>query len=148
MLRHELDVVFFPVKHAWPHLKRSPAPAVILVGSTAGITGSMSNSRVAHTVTKGGIVALTKQLAAEGAPHGIRVNCVSPGMIETQATRSDLLAADHPMREIARAIPLGRVGQADEVARCARFLASDEASYVTGANLVVDGGWSAVLPSR
>ena len=148
VLRHELDVVFFPVKHAWPHLKRSPAPAVILVGSTAGITGSMSNSRVAHTVTKGGIVALTKQLAAEGAPHGIRVNCVSPGMIETPATRSDLLSADHPMREIARAIPLGRVGQADEVARCARFLASDEASYVTGANLVVDGGWSAVLPSR
>jgi NAD(P)-dependent dehydrogenase (short-subunit alcohol dehydrogenase family) len=121
---------------------------VILVGSTAGITGSMSNHRVAHTVTKGGIVALTKQLAAEGAPHRIRVNCVSPGMIETPATRSDLLAADHPMRDIARAIPLGRVGRADEVARCALFLASDEASYVTGTNLVVDGGWSAVLPSR
>jgi len=51
------------------------------------------------------------------------------------------------MRDIARAIPLGRVGQAEEVARCARFLASGEASYVTGANLVVDGGWSAVLPS-
>jgi meso-butanediol dehydrogenase / (S,S)-butanediol dehydrogenase / diacetyl reductase len=148
VLRHELDVVFFPVKQAWPHLKRSPAPAVILVGSTAGISGSMSNSRVAHTVTKGGIVALTKQLTAEGAPHGIRVNCVSPGMIETPATRSDLLAADHPMRDIARAIPIGRVGQADEVARCALFLASDEASYVTGTNLVVDGGWSAVLPSR
>ncbi len=59
----------------------------------------------------------------------------------------DLLADDHPMRDIARAIPLGRVGQAEEVARCALFLASDEASYVTGANLVVDAGWSAVLPS-
>jgi NAD(P)-dependent dehydrogenase (short-subunit alcohol dehydrogenase family) len=58
------------------------------------------------------------------------------------------LAADHPMRDIARVIPLGRVGRADEVARCALFLASDEASYVTGTNLVVDGGWSAVLPSR
>ncbi len=147
VLRHELDVVFFPVKHAWPHLKQSPAAAVVLVGSTAGITGSMSNHRVAHTVTKGGIIALTKQLAAEGAPHGIRVNCVSPGMIETPATRADLLAEDHPMRNIARAIPLGRVGQPDEVARCALFLSSDEASYVTGANLVVDGGWSAVLPS-
>ena len=119
---------------------------MILVGSTAGISGSMTNFRVAHTVTKGGIVALTKQLAAEGAPHGIRVNCVSPGIIETPATQADLLAADHPMRGIAQAIPLGRVGQADEVARCARFLASDQASYVTGANLVVDGGWSAVLP--
>jgi NAD(P)-dependent dehydrogenase (short-subunit alcohol dehydrogenase family) len=146
-LRHELDVVFLPVKHAWRHLKRSSHPAVVLVGSTAGITGSMSNARVAHTVTKGGVVAMTKQLAAEGAPYGIRVNCVSPGMVETPATRGDLLADDHPMRDIARAIPLGRVGQAEEVARCARFLASDEASYVTGANLVVDGGWSAVLPS-
>ena len=110
--------------------------------------GSMTNTRVAHTVTKGGIVALTKQLAAEGAPYGIRVNCVSPGMIETPATRGDLLADDHPMRGIAAAIPLGRVGRADEVARCALFLACDEASYVTGANLVVDGGWSAVLPGR
>ncbi|GAA4702839.1 SDR family NAD(P)-dependent oxidoreductase [Nocardioides conyzicola] len=145
-LRHELDVVFYPVKHAWPHLKRSGVGAVVLVGSTAGISGSVTNARVAHTVTKGGVVALTKQLAAEGAPYGIRVNCVSPGMIETPATRADLLADDHPMRHIATAIPLGRIGQAAEVARCARFLASDEASYVTGANLVVDGGWSAVLP--
>ena len=140
-------MVFLPVKHAWRHLKQSSRPAVVLVGSTAGITGSMTNARVAHTVTKGGVVAMTKQLAAEGAPYGIRVNCVSPGMIETPATRGDLLADDHPMRDIARAIPLGRVGQAEEVARCARFLASDEASYVTGANLVIDGGWSAVLPS-
>jgi meso-butanediol dehydrogenase/(S,S)-butanediol dehydrogenase/diacetyl reductase len=145
VLRHELDVVFFPVKHAWPHLKRTGG-SVVLVGSTAGLTGSMTNARVAHTVTKGGVIALTKQLAAEGAPHGIRVNCVSPGMVETPATRGDLLAEDHPMRHIATAIPLGRVGQPDEVARCALFLASDAASYVTGANLVVDGGWSAVLP--
>ena len=119
---------------------------MILVGSTAGLTGSRTNSRVAHTVTKGGVVALTKQLAAEGAPHGIRVNCVSPGMVETPATRGDLLADDHPMRSIASAIPLGRVGQPEEVARCALFLAGDDASYVTGANLVIDGGWSAVLP--
>ena len=145
-LRYELDVVFHPVKHAWKHLKQSTNAAVVLVGSTAGMTGSMTNARVAHSVTKGGVIALTKQLAAEGAPYGIRVNCISPGMIETPATRGDLLADDHPMRRIAAAIPLGRVGRADEAAKCALFLASDEASYVTGANLVVDGGWSAVLP--
>jgi len=145
VLRHELDVVFFPVKHAWKHLKKAGG-AVVLVGSTAGLTGSMTNTRVAHTVTKGGIVALTKQLAAEGARLNIRVNCVSPGIIESPATLGDLLSADHAMKGIASAIPLGRIGQPAEVARCARFLASDEASYVTGANLVIDGGWSAVLP--
>ena len=145
VLRHELDIVFLPVKWAWPHLVDSRG-SVILVGSTAGVTGSRTNTRIAHTATKGGVVAMTKQLAAEGAPHGIRVNCVSPGMIRTPATEGDLLASDSPMREIARAIPLGRIGDPEEVASCALFLASDEASYVTGANLMVDGGWSAVLP--
>ncbi len=146
VLRNEVDLVFLVTRAAWPHLKARATSAVILVGSTAGITGSLTNARVAHTAAKGAIIALTRQLAAEGAAHGIRVNCVSPGMIETPATQSDLLATDHPMRRIARHIPLGRVGRPDEVARCALFLASDEASYVTGANLVVDGGWSAVLP--
>jgi NAD(P)-dependent dehydrogenase (short-subunit alcohol dehydrogenase family) len=146
VLRNELDVVFLVTKHAWPHLVARGGGSVLLVGSTAGITGSLTNPRIAHTATKGGVVAMTKQLAAEGAAHGIRANCISPGMIRTPATEGDLLAPDHPMRAIARAIPMGRIGTADEVARCALFLASDEASYVTGANLVVDGGWSAVLP--
>ncbi len=144
VLRHELDIVFLPVHHAWPQLR--DGASIVLVGSTAGITGSMTNARLAHTATKGGVVAMTKQLAAEGARRGIRANCVSPGMIRTPATEGDLLAADHPMREIARHIPLGRIGDAAEVVRAALFLASDEASYITGANLVVDGGWSAVLP--
>ncbi|MDX3862212.1 SDR family NAD(P)-dependent oxidoreductase [Streptomyces europaeiscabiei] len=145
-VRNELDIVFLVTKHAWPHLVARGGGAVLLVGSTAGISGSLTNTRIAHTATKGGVVAMTRQLAAEGAAHGIRANCISPGMIRTPATEADLLAADHPMRDIGRHIPLGRVGTPEEIARCALFLASDEASYVTGANLVVDGGWSAVLP--
>lgn len=145
-LEHELDVVFLPVRHFWAPLVAADRSAIVLVGSTAGVTGSVTNGRLAHTATKGAVVAMTKQLAAEGAPHGIRVNAVSPGMIRTPATEGDLLAADHPMARIAEHIPLGRVGAPEEVARCALFLASDEASYVTGANLMVDGGWSAVLP--
>jgi meso-butanediol dehydrogenase / (S,S)-butanediol dehydrogenase / diacetyl reductase len=147
VLRNELDIVFLATKHAWPHLKASRRkPAVLLVGSTAGVSGSTTNRRAAHTVTKGGVIALTRQLAAEGAPYGIRVNCISPGMILTPATASDLLAWNHPMRAIHLDIPLQRVGTPEEVARCALFLASDDASYVTGANLMVDGGWSTVLP--
>lgn len=143
---HEMDVVFLPVKYFWPQLIRARNAAIVLVGSTAGVTGSMTNGRLAHTATKGAVVAMTKQLAAEGALHGLRVNAVSPGMIRTAATEGNLLAPDHPMSSIAGSIPLGRIGTPDEVARCALFLASDEASYVTGTNLMVDGGWSAVLP--
>jgi NAD(P)-dependent dehydrogenase (short-subunit alcohol dehydrogenase family) len=146
VLRNELDIVFLVTKHAWPLLIARGGGSILLVGSTAGLSGSLTNARVAHSAAKGGVVALTRQLAAEGAAHGIRANCISPGMIRTPATEADLLAPDHPMRTIARAIPLGRIGSPDEVARCALFLASDESSYVTGANLVVDGGWSAVLP--
>ena len=146
VLRNELDTVSLVTKHAWPHLVARGGGSVLLVGSTAGITGSLTNPRIAHTATNGGVVAMTRQLAAEGAAHGIRVNCVSPGMIRTPATEGDLLASDSPMRTIARAILLGRIGAPEEVAQCALFLASDEASYVTGTNLVVDGGWSAVLP--
>lgn len=145
VLKHELDLVFLPVKHAWKHLVAAKGN-VILVGSTAGITGSMTNTRLAHSATKGGVIAMSRQLAAEGAPHGVRVNCISPGMVRTPATENDLLAEDHPMKNIAKAIPLGRIGTAEEIVSCAAFLASDEASYVTGANLVIDGGWSAVLP--
>jgi len=144
-LSAELDSVFLCAKQAWPHLRASRG-CVITIGSTAGLTGSLTNKRVAHTASKGGVVAVTRQLAAEGAPHGIRVNCISPGMIDTDGARENLLSDDHPMRLIARAIPLGRLGTPEDVVNLAVFLASDEAGYVTGANFVVDGGWSAVLP--
>jgi NAD(P)-dependent dehydrogenase (short-subunit alcohol dehydrogenase family) len=144
-LAAELDSVFLSARAAWPHLKASRG-VIITVGSTAGMLGSVTNQRVAHTASKGGVIALTRQLAAEGAAHGIRAVCISPGMIATEGSRENLLAPDHPMRKIAGAIPLGRLGTPDDVVAAAVFLASDEASYITGANLVIDGGWSSVLP--
>ena len=145
-LRNELDVVFLATKHAWPHLKRRGG-SVILVGSTAGLTGSQTLMRSAHTATKGGVIALTRQLAAEGAPFGIRVNCISPGMVLSPATQDDIFGdPEHPMFGIRQHIPLGRIGTPDDIVPCAVFLASDESSYMTGANLVIDGGWSVVLP--
>ncbi|MFF3501209.1 SDR family NAD(P)-dependent oxidoreductase [Streptomyces sp. NPDC003247] len=119
---------------------------VVTVGSAAGLTGSLADRRTAHSASKGGVIALTRQLAAEGAPHRVRANCISPGVIETEGSRANLLAEDHSVREIARHIPLGRTGTPDDVVDAAVFLASDEASYITGADLVVDDGWSTALP--
>ena len=146
VMRNEVDVVFLPTKHAWPHLVARGGGSIVLIGSTAGVTGSVTNPRIAHTASKGAVVAMARQLAGEGARHWIRANSISPGMIATPATTGDLGDEDSPLRGIARYIPLGRVGTPAEVVNCAVFLASDEASYVTGANLMVDGGWSAVLP--
>jgi NAD(P)-dependent dehydrogenase (short-subunit alcohol dehydrogenase family) len=143
----ELSSVFLSVKAAWPYLKQSKGN-VITVGSTAGISGSITNKRIAHTATKGGVVVMTKQIAAEGAEFGIRANCISPGMIDTEGATSSFAALpeDHPMKRISQSIPLKRLGTPDDIVNMAVFLASDEASYITGANMVIDGGWSAVLP--
>ncbi len=144
-LAAELDSVFLASKHAWLHLKASRG-VILNIASTAGLSGSMTNQRVAHTASKGGVIAVTRQLAAEGAPHGIRANAISPGMIATPGAHENLLAPDHPMHAIASAVPLGRLGTAGDIVPAAVFLCSDEAAYITGANLVVDGGWSVVLP--
>ena len=143
-LAAELDSVFVVTRAAWPHLAASRG-VVLNVGSVAGLAGSMAVGRVAHSASKGGVIAVTRQLAAEGGPLGIRANSISPGMITTEGAAESLLAPDHPMAAIAAHIPLGRVGGADEVVNVAVFLASAAASYVTGANIVVDGGWSCVL---
>jgi NAD(P)-dependent dehydrogenase (short-subunit alcohol dehydrogenase family) len=145
-MRNELDLVFLACKHVWPHLRARGGGSVVNVGSTAGLTGSLTLDRTAHTASKGAVIALTRQLAAEGARHGIRVNSVSPGMTVTPQTQHLFDDPEHPISRIANHIPLGRAGRPDDVARCALFLASDESTYVTGANLVVDGGWSMALP--
>jgi len=122
-----------------------------LAGKVALITGTASGQGRAAALlfAAEGATVVGTDLNPDGAAETVtlaRANCISPGMIATPATARDLLTDDHPMRTIARAIPLGRIGTPEDVVRCALFLASDEASYVTGANLVIDGGWSAVLP--
>ena len=81
-------------------------------------------------------------MAVEGGPDNIRANCISPGLIATPPIAGLLKDPNHPVHAQARTSPLGRVGQAEEVAYLALFLASDEASYVTGVNIVIDGGQS------
>jgi NAD(P)-dependent dehydrogenase (short-subunit alcohol dehydrogenase family) len=145
-LAAELDSVFVVTRQAWPHLASSRG-VILNVGSVAGISGSMTVGRVAHSASKGGVIAVTRQLAAEGGRLGIRANAISPGMIATEGTAESLLAPGNPMTRISAHIPLGRVGTAEEVINVAVFLASAAAAYVTGANVVVDGGWSSVLNS-
>jgi NAD(P)-dependent dehydrogenase (short-subunit alcohol dehydrogenase family) len=146
-LAAELDSVFLACRYAWPHL-RATRGTILNIASTAGILASMTNQRVAHTAAKGGVIAVTRQLAAEGAPHGIRANSISPGLIATPGAQENILAPDHPMRTMAGSIPLGRLGTSEDIVNAAVFLCSDEAQYITGANLVVDGGWSMVLPGQ
>jgi meso-butanediol dehydrogenase / (S,S)-butanediol dehydrogenase / diacetyl reductase len=136
-IRNELDLVFYTTRFAWAWLARRGG-VVINTASVAGLAGSGPGG-AAHAATKGAIIALTKQLAMEGAPHGIRAVAISPGVIETPATAP--LLADVSNRDLLLARNLiKRVGQPEDVAGVAVFLAGEEAAYITGANLVVDGG--------
>ncbi len=145
-LRHELDLVFFVTRAAWPHLIESGNGAIVNVASIAGVIGVRNQPQTAHAATKMGVIGMTRQLAAEGAGHGIRVNCVSPGLIDTPATSAMIgMGDDGPLGEFIAGLPLARAGRAEEVALAALFLASDEASYITGVNLVVDGGSSVLI---
>ena len=138
-MRNELDIVFYTTRFAWPYLQRHGG-VVINTASVAGLVGSAVGS-TAHAATKGAIIAMTRQLAVEGAPHRIRVNSISPGVIESPGTAPML--ADPAFRELMLAHNLiKRVGQPSDVAGVALFLAGDDAAYITGTNIVVDGGFT------
>jgi meso-butanediol dehydrogenase / (S,S)-butanediol dehydrogenase / diacetyl reductase len=138
-VRNELDLVFYSTRFAWPHLQKRGG-AVINVASVAGMVGAAVGG-TAHAATKGAIIAMTRQLAVEGAPHGIRVNSISPGVIESPGTAPML--ADPAFRELMLAHNLiKRVGQPNDVVGVALFLAGDDAAYITGTNIVVDGGFA------
>ncbi|MBX3195685.1 MAG: SDR family oxidoreductase [Microbacteriaceae bacterium] len=140
-IRMELSIVFYAVRAAWKHLKRSGG-VIVNIGSIAGTRGVEFMPQNAHGAAKAGVINLTQQLAVEGGPHGIRAVCISPGFIETPATRFLVEDPPPPLKATWDRIPLRRVGQPADVVSAAVFLASDEASWITGVNLVVDGGGS------
>jgi NAD(P)-dependent dehydrogenase (short-subunit alcohol dehydrogenase family) len=114
--------------------------AVVMIASVAGIAAAARLA--AYGASKAGLVQLTRTLAREWADRGVRVNALCPGYVETEMTAA-LLAAPHRRDEILAATPLGRLATMDEVVAPALFLASDEAAYITGAALLVDGGTAA-----
>lgn len=141
-IANELNLVFYATKAIWPHFVRQGSGVVLNVGSIAGTRGVEFMAQNAHGTAKAGVINLTQQLAVEGGPHGIRAVCVSPGFTVTPSTAWLVESGPEPFRNNIARIPLGRPGRPEDIVNAALFLVSDEASWITGINLVVDGGGS------
>lgn len=131
-----LNGTFYPTAAVVPHMKKRKRGTIVNVSSTAGQRGEAAYSP--YAATKGAIISLTKSLAPELAPFGIRVNCVAPGWVDTDMSHEALY--NTRTEEIKAAIPLGRAATAEELAGPILFLASDLSSFVTGEILNVNGG--------
>ncbi len=133
--------VFLGTKAAIPAMRESGSGSIVNISSTAGITGSAGST--AYNASKGAVRILTKSTAVQYAAEGIRCNSVHPGPIDTQMIREAFPDDDVRNARIS-VLPMGRMGEMDDVAKGVLFLASDEASYMTGSELVIDGGATAM----
>ena len=131
----DLKSCFLTVKAAAPVMMKQRKGAIINISSVVGIMGNIG--QINYSAAKAGVIGLTKTAARELAARGIRVNAVAPGFIETSMTE---VIPEKIKEGMIHSIPLGRMGQAEDVARAVCFLASDEAEYITGQVLKVDGG--------
>jgi NAD(P)-dependent dehydrogenase (short-subunit alcohol dehydrogenase family) len=141
-LREELDVVFHGCQAVFPHMLKRGGGSIINVGSTSGKIAQSPLPALAHTAAKGGVIAMSRQVAMEGGQYKIRCNTISPGLIETSQTKA-FIANREWYAGMAAKLMLGRVGQPEDIAPLATYLASDESSWVTGADFAIDGGTTA-----
>jgi len=133
--------VFLGCKHGIPALRRAGGGSVINTASFVALMGA-ATPQIAYTASKGAVLALTRELAVIHAREGIRVNALCPGPLRTELLMRFLDTEEKRQRRLVH-IPLGRFGEAAEIAQAALFLACDESSFVTGADFVVDGGITA-----
>lgn len=143
-LKAELDSVFILTKAVWPLLKASGRASVINFASANAWMALEGSPALAHCAGKGGVLAMTRQLALEGAAHGIRANTISPGLIVTDATRRHMKVDPNFEQEALKLALIKRLGQPEDIAWCATWLGSDESGLVTGADIRVDGGATAI----
>src|SRR5262245_36171714 len=135
-----LKSVFWVTKHGIPHLQRAGGGSVVVMGSVSALVG-FTRAQDAYTAAKGGLISLTKSLAIQFARDRVRCNIIHPGIVDTPLQAPYL--TDAIRKEFETGIPLGRIATPREIANVALFLASDESSYMTGAELTVDGGFTA-----
>jgi NAD(P)-dependent dehydrogenase (short-subunit alcohol dehydrogenase family) len=136
----DLTAQFRLAKAALPHVTQSPHGRIINMASVFGLVGFPTSS--SYAVAKAGLIALTRSMAVDYAPRGITVNAIAPGLIITEMSQRNLDTKPWFRRLMAEATPAPHMGAPDDIAGAALFLASDDASFVNGHTLVVDGGWS------
>jgi NAD(P)-dependent dehydrogenase (short-subunit alcohol dehydrogenase family) len=135
-----LKSVFWVTKHGIPHLQRAGGGSVINIGSVSALVG-FTRAQDAYTAAKGALISLTKSLAIQFGKDRIRCNVIHPGIVDTPLQAPYL--TDALRKEFQTGIPLGRIAQPREIAYAALFLASEESAFMTGAELVIDGGFTA-----
>jgi meso-butanediol dehydrogenase/(S,S)-butanediol dehydrogenase/diacetyl reductase len=145
-IRNELDVMWFSTQAAWPALVARGGGAIVNIASIAAVRGLRDLPQSAHAAAKGAVIGLTAQLAAEGAASNIRVNCISPGVIDSPPVQEMLgMGEASPLAPVIGNTAQRRPGPPSAIVDAALYLASDEASWTTGAHLLVDGGSSAII---
>jgi NAD(P)-dependent dehydrogenase (short-subunit alcohol dehydrogenase family) len=137
------DAAFLGARFAIPSMERAGKGSIITIASVHGLLAARNS--VAYEAAKGAVILLTKQLAVDYGPRGIRANCICPGLIVTEVSRPRFESDPRRARRAAEIYPLRRYGQPEDIAQAAVFLASDESSFITGHALVVDGGLTAQL---